>query len=127
MLARRSRLGTLFFAGLLVVGAIGFAAYKRSFPDPDLSLVQVALAAMSVVYGALLGVFGCGFLTGRGNSASAVVALAVGSAVGITLFFLGSTLGIAWVWRIPISAGLSFAITAWTSGEKEGGDDALRR
>lgn len=52
------------------------------------SLIQFALAVMTVAYTGLLGVFACVLLTQRGTTASIVAALTVGAGVALTLWFV---------------------------------------
>lgn len=110
---RRERRSAFCVALALIVGALGFASYDRHFADPSISLVEVALSAMTVVSGALLGVFGAGFLTRRGTSRGAVVGLMTGSVIGALLFGQKLVLGevpIAWPWWIPISGTITFFV-----------------
>lgn len=128
-LGRRSRWSTLFFAVVLILGAISFAAYERVYSNPRISLVEVALSAMTIVYGALLGTFLCGFLTRRGNSRGVAVSLAVGGTIGAVLFLqklLFGAVPIAWPWWIPISATVSFAVTCAFPAREEGADADTR-
>jgi len=130
-LERASRLGTAVFAGLLVLFALGFAEYRERHAGEQTSLVQFALSAMTVVYGALLAVFVFGFLVRRGSSTGAVIALAAGSATGAALFLQKFWLGetrIAWPWWVPISAAVSFAIvSAFPYTPREGAAGAAPR
>ncbi|MCZ6783733.1 MAG: hypothetical protein O7G30_10545, partial [Proteobacteria bacterium] len=95
------------------------AAYHQAVSEgdgPALSLVELALSSMTVLYGGLLGVFGLGMLaSSRGSDASAIAGLAVGAVAGLALFlhpiFLGNV-AIAWTWWIPIGATLAFAVVA---------------
>ncbi len=120
--AWRERRNALGVAVALIVGSLGFASYDRHFADPSLSLVEVALSAMTVVSGALLGVFGAGFLTRRGSSRGAVIGLLSGSVIGAGLFsqkLLLGTVPISWPWWIPISGAITFFVVCSFRGEHQ--------
>jgi len=118
--ARRMRITSLAFSLILIVAAVAMASYhaalQASGGDDRLSLVDFALSSMTVLYGALLGVFALGLLTReRGSETSVVVAATVGAATGLLLFLHPLLLDgtrIAWPWWIPISASLTFALGA---------------
>ncbi len=126
----RHRSTAFVFALLLIGGAIGFSIYEQLYANPKITLVEVALSAMTVVYGALLGVFATGFISRRGTSRRAVAALVVGVSVGMTLFmqpvWLGETM-VAWPWWIPISATVSGVIVFVGSQKREEIGDAFSR
>lgn len=117
--ARAIRLASAAVAAALIGSAIAMEHYHAALHAADgggPSLVEFALASMSIVYGGLLGVFGVGLLTRRrGSPRSTVAGLATGAAAGLALFlhplWVGET-RIAWTWWIPISAGLAFAVAA---------------
>ncbi len=92
----------------LVVSALGVTAYDR-VASPFVSLVELALSAMTVLYGALLAVFGWAFLARRAlPDGAGLAALAVGAGVGALLFLQPVVLGrivVAWTWWVPLSAG----------------------
>jgi SSS family solute:Na+ symporter len=100
----------LVFGTLLAGVGVAFAAYAR---DSGQDLVQFALSAMTMLYGGILGIFATALVLGRRpRDAHGVLALAIGVATGILLFFHPRLLGLegpllAWVWYIPISAGLT--------------------
>jgi len=80
-------------------------------------LVDLALSAMTVLYGGLLGIFGLALLSEkRGSERSAVAGLCAGVMAGLVLFLhpllLGGERGvvIAWPWWIPISSALAFGV-----------------
>ena len=78
------------------------------------SLAEFALSAMSILYGALLGVFAVGLLRpGGSGDRAARSALAVGGALGLALFLhpllLGETL-LAWGYWIPLTATVTAAV-----------------
>jgi SSS family solute:Na+ symporter len=119
--AARMRAASLLAAGALVGAAWLMSAYHASLSGapaegPALSLVELALSAMTILYGGLLGVFGLGFLwRRRGSDRSAVAGLAGGGIVGLALFLHPVVLGrtaIAWTWWIPLGAAVAFAIAA---------------
>ncbi len=96
--------------GVLIASALSIAAYDR-LAQAHLSLVELALSAMTVLYGALLAVFGWA-LFGRGAvpDRAGVVALALGAATGALLFLQPVWAGrpvVAWTWWVPISAGVA--------------------
>lgn len=101
----------------LALAALAMAAYHEALEARGgalLSLVEFALAAMSVLYGGLLGVFAVGFLwPSRGSDASAVIGLGVGAAIGLALFLqplFGAAPWLAWGYRIPLSASITAAV-----------------
>jgi len=120
---RRSRRVSMLCCGLLLASALAIAAYHESMTAastvseaPRFRLVDLALSAMTVLYGGLLGIFGLAVTARRrGSDTSVPIGLAVGAAVGLGLFLhpllWGETL-IAWPWWIPISASISFATAA---------------
>jgi Na+/proline symporter len=120
---RRSRRVSMLCCGLLLASALAIAAYHESMiaastvgGAPRFRLVDLALSAMTVLYGGLLGIFGLAVAARRrGSDTSVPIGLAVGAAVGLGLFLhpllWGETL-IAWPWWIPISASISFATAA---------------
>ena len=123
---RRLRLASVGFGGLLILAAIGMAAYQRALASADtaagaaFSLVDLALSAMTILYGGLLGVFALAIgARRRGSDGSAVAGLAVGSLAGTALFlhplFIGRTL-IAWPWWIPLGAGLALLVASASRG-----------
>jgi SSS family transporter len=119
--ARRLRAGALGFAVVLVLAAIAMARYHawldgRGDVPAGPSLIDFALSSMTILYGALLGVFGLGFLAReRGSPLSIACAFAVGAAAGLALFLQPVLLGetrVAWAWWIPLTAALSFGVGA---------------
>lgn len=118
--ARRGRVASLVVAAMLAGAALAMAAYQRGLaalpPDaaPRLSLVELALSAMTILYGGLLGVFATGLLApGRGSDRSGVAALVAGGVVGAALFVhpvLLSRTVLAWPWWIPVAGAVSAAV-----------------
>ncbi|MCB9748977.1 MAG: hypothetical protein H6713_03105 [Myxococcales bacterium] len=111
------RRATTVFTALLVLAALLFVSYERLAASQDgLSLVELALAAMSVVYGGLLGSFLVALLTpNRGRDGSVTVGMLVGATTGAALFLQPVWLGrsvIAWPWWIALSALVAFSIGA---------------
>ena len=117
--AGRIRLCSVVVSVALVGAALGMSAYHRilqSNDGPGIGLVDFALSSMTVLYGALLGIFALGLLTrNRGSERSVVVGALLGASCGLALFLHPVWLGhsrIAWHWWIPLSAGLTFATAA---------------
>jgi hypothetical protein len=81
-----------------------------------LSLVEFALSSMTILYGGLLGIFARAVLVRRpGRDRNGAFGLLAGCLIGLTLFLQQLVFGrvwIAWTWWIPLSAVLSFAISA---------------
>lgn len=106
---------TLVFSALLITAALLFVRYEQQ--TTGLSLVELALSAMSVVYGGLLGGFLTALLTPtRGRDGSVRAGMLVGAAVGLALFlqplWTDGPPAIAWPWWIPIGALVSLSIGA---------------
>ncbi len=119
---RRTRWTSGVFCLALMGAAVGMSLYERALSGaagPGLSLVELALSAMTILYGGLLGVFGLGFVSRtRGNDASAIAGLAAGGLTGLLLFLHPLLLGetwIAWTWWVPIGATVSLAVAASSS------------
>lgn len=116
-LARVRRLICVFGALLLGVGAF-FAWWQRS---DGRDLIDLALSAMTILYGGILGTFLVALLLARrGSDASTVAGLACGVALGAIAFFQGTLLGwlgldgwrLDWAYTIPLAAALTFAVAA---------------
>ncbi len=124
---RRTRTASVWVTSGLVATALGMAAYAEHGLGGAINLVELALSAMTIVYGGLLGVFALGISTRtRGGEASALAGLASGAFVGALLFLqvplfraLGwaETTVVAWPWWIPIAATIAFVVAAATRGE----------
>lgn len=101
----------------LIATALGFIWYQQVISaTSELNLVELALSAMSVIYGGLLGGV-CVALFGRtrGSDRSCVAGMALGSLAGVLLFLQPLVLGevaIPWTYWIPLTATLTIAI-AW--------------
>ena len=99
-----------------MLAAVGMASYHEavSAQAPRFSLVELALSAMTVLYGGLLGVFALAFASRRrGSDRSAVAGLVAGSLVGLGLFLHPIALGhtvIAWTWWVPMGAAVSLFV-----------------
>ncbi len=111
------RRATVVFTILLVLAALLFVYYERlASAGGGLNLVELALAAMSVIYGGLLGSFLVALLTPtRGRDRSVCAGMLVGAAVGVALFLQPLWLTrvvITWPWWIAIAATVSFSIGA---------------
>ncbi|MDE0960221.1 MAG: hypothetical protein OSB09_05515 [Planctomycetota bacterium] len=115
---------TVIITALLALTAVGFSWLDQQGWSATDDLVTLALSSMTIIYGALLGVFLCAaFLPSRGSGRSAVAGLMVGTVVGLALFFQKPILGIkdvliAWPWWIVLSAPLTAAICALDPREK---------
>ena len=109
---------TLVITAMLALAAVAFSWLKEAGWAPADNLVELALSSMTIIYGALLGVFLCaGFLSGRGSSRSVITALLVGVFLGVILFLQKPLLGvespvIAWPWWIVITAPVTLGICA---------------
>jgi len=120
-LAPRVRRAAGAVTALLIASAIGMAAYHahvssiRAGDAAPLSLVELALSAMTILYGGLLGVFAVAVLDRRdGSETAAVAGLAVGAAIGLGLFLhpvLLDRTWLAWTWWIPVAALPAAAVT----------------
>lgn len=104
---------------LLIGAALAVAAYDQRASalaiNGGFSLVELALAAMTVVYGGLLALFAWALAGRRAPDASGPVALGVAAAVGLALFLQPFWLGeiaIAWVFWIPCSAACALVALA---------------
>lgn len=101
---------------VLALSAMSFSWLKNAGWAPADNLVELALSAMTIIYGALLGVFLCaGFTPSRGSSRSVIAALITGSTLGAMLFLQKPLLGvedplIAWPWWIVITAPVTLGI-----------------
>ena len=117
---KRMRLTSSVVAAGLITAALAMSAYHAMLTEGASSnapnLVEFALSAMSIVYGALLGVFGLAFLSKtRGSQTSVCMALAIGTLLGLLLFLhpvISGESWIAWPWWIPIAATVTFALAA---------------
>ena len=94
---RRGRRSTLFWAVVLVGGALLF----RSTDNP---VVEVGLAIASVTYGGFLGTFLLGRMTTSVGPKAAVGAMASGVIVAGTVVLSAS---LFWVWLVPIGCTAS--------------------
>lgn len=102
---RAGRIFTLFWAALLIGGAILFIPLSQGT-----SAVEVALGIASLVYGGLLGVFALGVLTERPGQGAAIVGIAVG--IG-TVTLLRAEM--AWPWYVPFGSFVTFSV-GWLAG-----------
>lgn len=117
--ARLRRTSWLAAAGV-VVAALAVAAYHRALAGSDqppaLGLVEVALSSMTVLYGALLGVFAVGlFSRWRVSGAGVLAGLGAGAAVGAALFLHPLWVDapvVAWTWWVPLGALATVAVLA---------------
>lgn len=121
--ARRSRMTSVGVTVALVVAAMGMDAYRKGLEPGGgaFSLVDLALSAMTILYGGLLGVFAVAVASPRRRGdRGALAGLAMGACVGITLFLHPLATGsavIAWPWWIPI-ASTAAAVTTLVAGDR---------
>lgn len=103
-----SRAGTVLWSVLLMgVAWVSAVIYARK---PDATLIAMALGVMTLVYGALLGVFLLAIFTReRGNAVSNTAGMALSVAV---IAWLGESSGLAWPWFIVIGTVVTFAVGA---------------
>ena len=97
---RLSRLSTLFWA-LLLFGLAVLALHKVG------RVVEVGLQVASVAYGALLGVFLLGVLTGRANPYGAAIGMLSGFVVEIYLWWFTA---VPWTWWVLIGTVVTFGV-----------------
>ncbi|MCC6408204.1 MAG: hypothetical protein IT453_13660 [Planctomycetes bacterium] len=113
-LGRVRRLTCVFGALLLGVGA--FFAWRQRGDSKE--LIDLALSAMTILYGGILGTFLVALLfTRRGSDASTVAGLACGVAVGAIGFFQKLIFGwesakLDWAYTIPLAAAVTMAVAA---------------
>jgi len=121
------KLATGVFSALLIGAAVVMVPYEKKAAaagSADFSLVILALSAMTVVYGGLLGGFLVGLVTPtRGTDGSVFAGMLTGGILGLALFlqpvYLGST-PIGGLWWIIITALVSFGIGASRRGTGKG-------
>jgi len=125
-LLRRIRRASVACCAALLVTALAIAYYYAALTQGSAAaaptgfgLVDLALSAMTILYGGLLGVFALALLgRRRGSDASAVAGLIAGGLVGAALFLHPLFAGdqgralIAWAWWIPISAAVALGVGA---------------
>jgi solute:Na+ symporter, SSS family len=109
-----ARLSTLVWAGVLFLLAL--ASHGGGH------VVEIGLSIASVAYGALLGVFLLGTLTGRATESGAMVGMLVGFVVNLVLWQQPHVVSvsivsvtvtvpkIAWTWYVLIGSLLTFAV-----------------
>jgi SSS family solute:Na+ symporter len=107
---RRGRRTTLFWAVVLVGGAM-------LFHSTDNPVVELGLSIASVTYGGFLAAFLLGRFTSRGGPAAAVAALIVGSGTGAVLWIGGL---VFWVWLVPAGC-LAGLLAGWLVALRTGG------
>jgi len=100
---RVARAATLLFALLLAAVAL-FCAAKR-----EQGIIDLALGAAGLSFGALLGVFLRGFLTKGGGDTANLVAMAA-SIAGVAA--VSKLTAVHWNWYVPIGTLIAFAIGA---------------
>jgi Na+/proline symporter len=102
-------LGALF-GGLLALVALFFAVYDA---QGTTDLVRVALSAMTIVYGGILGAFACALVPGKRFTDAAVTAgLCGGCVTGAVQFFQSELLqACGWLERLHLAPGAK--LIAW--------------
>lgn len=106
----------IVFYGIGLLGVGLFFAWWASGMQDD--LVQIALGAMTILYGAILGVFLLALMFGkRIRDGSSILALALGVALGAFFFFYRTKNAagtaeplMAWVWSMPITIGTTMLV-----------------
>lgn len=106
----------ILFYGVALLGVGLFFVQWATQEKQD--LVQIALGAMTILYGAILGVFLLALIFGkRVKDESSIVALALGVALGAFFFFYRTTNAagepvalMAWVWSMPITTGTTMLV-----------------
>lgn len=99
---------TLVWAGVLILGAVAFVRLSEGN-----TAVEVALAAASMVYGGLLGVFALGVLAPRVGQSMAIAGLVSGVSVVAAVWLWGRE-AVAWPWFTPL--GLATALAVGSGG-----------
>ncbi|MBK7643616.1 MAG: hypothetical protein IPJ19_11325 [Planctomycetes bacterium] len=100
------------FGVALALVALFFAWFTAG---TESDLVQIALSAMTILYGGILGTFLVAlFLERRGSDLSLLLGMLAGVGVGALLYFgqqplLGRT-ALAWPWYLPLSAGTTVLV-----------------
>ena len=95
---------TLFWAGLLILGAIVFIPLSQGS-----AAVEVALAAASMAYGGLLGAFALGVLTRKVTEAGAMVGMTAGVGTVVAIWIAARDV-VAWPWFVLIGLVVTFAV-----------------
>lgn len=95
---------TLVWAGVLILGAVAFVRLSEGN-----AAVEVALAAASMVYGGLLGVFALGVLAPRVGQREAVAGLLCGVTVVAAVWLWGRE-AVAWPWFTPLGLATALAV-----------------
>lgn len=115
---RRVRRLTIVFGGILAAVGMFFARYTQGRTD---QLITIALNAMTMVYGGILGTFLCALLfKRRGSDRSAVLGLCAGVACGFAGFFQTTIADwlsvpwtpIVWPWQLLISTSVTLLVAA---------------
>ena len=112
------KISTLIFSVLVVGAALLFVPYERiaSAGTEGFNLVKLALSAMMIVYGGLLGAFLVALLTpGRGTDRSVLTGMIGGGLTGLLLFLQPNYLdevAVNYLWWIIIGTLVSFALGA---------------
>lgn len=114
------------FGGVLAAVGLFFAFWSRGQPR---QLIDIALNAMTIVYGGILGTFLVALVSRtRGSDASTTSGLVAGIACGAVGFFQGSiakALGVSWQpiewpWQLLASTALTIAVACLGRRAKTG-------
>jgi SSS family solute:Na+ symporter len=97
---RISRMATVFWAGILFVLAL---LCLNRIPR----VVEVGLQIASIAYGALLGVFLLGVLTGKATERGAMIGMLLGFASEV---YLWQFTRVPWTWYVAIGTTVTFGI-----------------
>ncbi|MDT8368488.1 MAG: sodium:solute symporter [Longimicrobiales bacterium] len=106
---RAGRIFTLVWAALLIGGAILFIPFGMGT-----TAVEVALAAASLVYGGLLGVFLLALFSPRADGRSATLGIAAGVGVVAAVWIAGRVdvlpFALAWTWFVPVGGAVTWIV-----------------
>jgi Na+/proline symporter len=115
-LSLRAVRGLMALCGVALMAIALFFVWWASQSSDD--LVNIALSSMTIIYGGILGTFLSALLLPRRSDGALVLALCVGIAAGVSLFFHPQLLAqisehdpktpvLAWPWYIPLSATIT--------------------
>jgi SSS family transporter len=120
-LSLRAVRGLMALCGVALMAIALFFVWWASQSSDD--LVNIALSSMTIIYGGILGTFLSALLLPRRSDGALVLALCIGIAAGVSLFFHPQLLAqftahdpktpvLAWPWYIPLSATCTL-LYAW--------------
>ncbi len=105
------RIFSLFWAAVLVAGAIVFIMVTER--SPDSLAVEVALAAQSIVYGGLLGAFFLGMRESPPSQRAVIIAMTIGVLLVATVW---TAEWLAWPWFVVLGSGITVALGSLSRG-----------